>query len=104
RAVLPVDDPGVLLGLPAGDARPTLVLAVGRVVRLCAPLQVDDREPSGRTVDPGRVSSPTPRRVHRVVERLRAPGLRREDPVRVAGRGSIYHHTQSATPPRAHGF
>src|SRR5206468_11536285 len=67
RPLLPVDDPGVPAGLRARAARPTTVLAVCDVVRLCAPLEIDGCEPARRAVDPGGLSAPTPRRVPRVV-------------------------------------
>src|SRR5206468_81372 len=71
--------------------RPLVVLAVRGHVRLCASLQVDGRESSGRALDPGRLSPPPPRGGHRVVERARASGLRREDPVRAPGGCGICH-------------
>src|SRR2546426_966908 len=73
-----------------------MVLAVRGRVRLSASLQVDGRESSDRALDPGRLSPPTSRGGRRVVERARAAGLRREDPVRAAGGGGIGHRTHGA--------
>src|SRR5207249_4414879 len=88
-ALLSVDAPVVPAGLRAGSARPTIVLAVSGVVRLCPPLEIDGGEPSRRAVDPGGLSAPTPRRVPRMGERVRTAGLPGEDPVRPAGRCRI---------------
>src|SRR5436309_14876326 len=81
-----------------------MVLAVRGRVRLSAALQVDGRESSGRALDPGRLSPPTPRGGRRVVERARAAGLRREDPVRAPGGCGIGRRTHGAAFTRHHGL
>src|SRR5881628_2919904 len=81
-----------------------MVLAVRGRVRLSASLQVDGRESSDRAPDPGRLSPPTPRGGRGVVERARAAGLRREDPVRAPGGGGIGHRAHGAAFTRHHGL
>src|SRR5881628_498914 len=81
-----------------------MVLAVRGRVRLSASLQVDGRESSDRALDPGRLSSPTPRGGRGVVERARAAGLRREDPVRAPGGCGIGRRTHGAAFARHHGL
>src|SRR5256886_14195968 len=81
-----------------------MVLAVRGRVRLSASLQVDGRESSDRAPDPGRLSPPTPRGGRGVVERARAAGLRREDPVRAPGGGGIGRRTHGAAFTRHHGL
>src|SRR5437870_4145458 len=81
-----------------------MVLAVRGRVRLCAALQVDGRESSDRALDPGRLSPPPARGGRGVVERARASGLRREDPVRAPGGGGIGRRTHGAAFAQHHGL
>src|SRR5256885_9401058 len=81
-----------------------MVLAVRGRVRLSASLQVDGRESSDRALDPRSLSPPTPRGGRGVVERARAAGLRREDPVRAPGGGGIGHRALGAAFARHHGL